>query len=236
MITCYDYSFAKLVDGMADIVLVGDSLGNVILGYDTTRKVEFNDMLRHTGAVARGMKDTFIVADLPFHSYDTPEQAVASAKQLMDLGAHGVKPEGRPEIVKALVHAGIPVMGHVGLLPQSAEKKTVQGKQQDQAEQILQQARDIDEAGAFTLVIECVPESLGTRITKEVSIPTIGIGAGLQCDGQVLVLYDLLGLFNDFKPKFVKHFGNVGEDIQKAVKLYTEEVKQGKFPKEDHSF
>ena len=236
MITCYDYSFAKLMDGLADIILVGDSLGNVVLGFDTTRKVEFNDMLRHTAAVARGLEQTYLVADLSHQTYDTPEQAVETAKKLMEVGAHAVKPEGRPEIVRALVEAGIPVCGHVGLLPQSAEKKVVQGREDEQAEVILQQAKDIDTAGAFIIVIECVPEPLGTRITQEVSAPTIGIGAGPNCDGQVLVLYDLLGMFHDFKPKFVKHFGGVGEEIRKAVKLYTEEVKEGKFPKEEHSF
>jgi len=236
MITCYDYSFAKLVDGLADIVLVGDSMGNVVLGFDTTRKVEFYDMLRHTAAVARGLQETYLVADLPHRTYDTPEQAVESARKLLEAGAHAVKPEGRPHIVKALVDAGIPVCGHVGLLPQSAEKKVVQGREEAAAEAILQEARDIDAAGAFVIVIECVPESLGTRITKEVRAPTIGIGAGPNCDGQVLVLYDLLGMFHDFKPRFVKHFGQVGEEIRKAVKLYTEEVKSGDFPKEEHSF
>jgi len=236
MITCYDYSFAKLVDGLADIVLVGDSLGNVILGYDTTRYVEFNDMLRHTAAVARGLKETFLVADLSFNTYDSPEQAIETAKKLLDVGAHGVKPEGRPEIVRSLVDAGITVMGHVGLLPQSVEKKTVQGREDEQAEFILAQAKEVDQAGAFTMVIECVPETLGTRITEEVGCPTIGIGAGPNCDGQVLVLYDLLGMFHDFKPKFVKHFGTVGEDIKNAVKAYTEDVKSHKFPKEENSF
>ncbi len=236
MITCYDYSFAKLVDGLADIILVGDSLGNVVLGYDTTRKVEFNDMLRHTAAVARGLEETFMVADLPHRTYETPEQAVGSARQLLEAGAEAVKPEGSPDTVKALVDAGMPVMGHVGLLPQSAESTTVRGREEDQAELILAQAKAIDEAGAFSLVIECVPEALGARITREVTCPTIGIGAGPDCDGQVLVLYDLLGLFNDFKPKFVKRFGDVGEDVKKAVALYSDEVKTKKFPTKDHSF
>jgi 3-methyl-2-oxobutanoate hydroxymethyltransferase len=236
MVTCYDYSFAKLLDGLVDIILVGDSLGNVVLGYDTTRKVEFNDMLRHTAAVARGLEQTYLVADLSHQTYDTPEQAIETSKKLIDVGAAAVKPEGSPEIVKALVDNGIPVMGHVGLLPQSVEKKTVQGREETQADAILAQAKVIDQAGAFTLVIECVPEELGTKITREVSCPTIGIGAGPNCDGQVLVLYDILGLFHDFRPKFVKHFGAVGEEVQKAVKQYTEEVKSGKFPTEEHSF
>jgi 3-methyl-2-oxobutanoate hydroxymethyltransferase len=176
------------------------------------------------------------VADLSHQTYDTPEQAVETARRLIEVGAEAVKPEGRPEIVKALVDAGIPVCGHVGLLPQSVKKKTVQGREEQQAEAILQEAREIDRAGAFCIVIECVPEELGTRITKDVSCPTIGIGAGPECDGQVLVLYDILGLFHDFRPKFVKHFGHVGEEVQKAVRSYTEEVKARKFPTKDHCF
>jgi 3-methyl-2-oxobutanoate hydroxymethyltransferase len=194
------------------------------------------DMLRHTEAVARGASRSMIVADLSYKSYNTARQAVANAKRLLKAGAQAVKPEGRPEIVRALCKAKIPVMGHVGLLPQTASKLGVQGRDAGSAENILALAKEIEAAGAFALVIECVPAALAERITKEAKIPTIGIGAGPHCDGQVLVLYDMLGLFGDFTPKFVKRYAQLGPDVRRAVEGYTREVREGKFPAKEHSF
>ena len=197
MLTCYDYSFASLMDGMVDILLVGDSLGNVILGYDTTQKVTMEDMFRHTAAVSRGAKNTLIVGDLPYQSYETKEDAAKNGRLLLKAGAHAVKPENKPEIAAALVREGIPVMGHIGLLPQTAEKYTVQGRDEKAAQQLIKDAKALENAGAFSLVIESVPSALAREITEMVSIPTIGIGAGPSCDGQVVVSYDLLGIFNN---------------------------------------
>jgi 3-methyl-2-oxobutanoate hydroxymethyltransferase len=235
VLTCYDYSFAKAIDGAVDIILVGDSLGNVILGYERTRKVKIEDMRRHVGAVRRGAPSTFIVVDLPFGSYDNKGDAIENAKRLIDAGADAVKPEARPEIVKALVDEGIDVMGHVGLLPQSAEKLSMVGRADEEAERIIEEAKRIEEAGAFSLVIESVPSSLAEKITGAVGIPTIGIGAGNKCDGQVLVIYDILGLFPDFEPKFVRKYMNLKEDVKKAVSDYSKDVKDGSFPGENET-
>lgn len=235
-LTCYDYSFARQLDGAVDIILVGDSLGNVVLGLDSTRGVTLEDMLRHTQAVSRGVSSSLIVSDLPYRSYNTTRQAVANAIKLVSAGAQAVKPEGRPEIVRALCKAGIPIMGHVGLLPQTASKWGVQGKDQKAADDIIALAKDITDAGAFSLVIECVPTGLAKDITQSVDIPTIGIGAGPHCDGQVLVLYDMLGLFGDFTPKFVHRYANLDQAVKSAVGDYTREVRSGSFPSKKHSF
>jgi 3-methyl-2-oxobutanoate hydroxymethyltransferase len=229
VLTCYDYSFAKAIDGKVDIILVGDSLGNVVLGYERTKHVTLADMIRHLGAVRRGVKESLLVCDLPFGSYDTTTDAIKNAKALIDTGADGVKPEGRPEIVRALVDCGIPVMGHVGLLPQTAEKPGIVGKNEEDAQAITTLAKEIAAAGAFCVVIECVPSGLAKEITDSVSVPTIGIGAG-ECDGQVLVLYDLLGLFPDFAPKFARKYMDLQEEISKAVFSYSMDVKKGNFP------
>ena len=236
VLTCYDYSFARALDGKVDLLLVGDSLGNVVLGYPRTQHVTMSDMLRHVGAVARGVVKTAIVGDLPFGSYDTPEQAVANAWQLHQAGADAVKPEGRPEIVAAIVAQGIPVMAHLGLLPQTAEKMGVVGKVTSEAERLLTEAKKMEDAGAFAVVLECVPAALAERVTQAITIPTIGIGAGNACDGQVLVLYDLLGLFGEFQPKFVRRYLNLREQIGNAVAQYSDDVKRGRFPTEQESF
>lgn len=235
-LTCYDYSFAKQLDGLVDVILVGDSLGNVVLGLDSTRGVSLDDMLRHTEAVSRGVSTSLVVSDLSYRSYNTARQAVANAKKLVGAGAQAVKPEGRPEIVRALCKAGIPVMGHVGLLPQTASKWGVQGKDKKTADDIIALAHEIADAGAFSLVIECVPAELAKDITQCIGIPTIGIGAGPHCDGQVLVLYDMLGLFGDFTPKFVQRYADLGQAVKSAVGDYTSEVRSGRFPSKKHSF
>jgi 3-methyl-2-oxobutanoate hydroxymethyltransferase len=236
VITCYDYSFARLLDGAVDIILVGDSLGNVVLGQGGTRSVTLADMARHTEAVARACKRSLLVADLPYGTYTDKKSAVTNAKMLVDKGAGAIKPEGSPEIVAALVASGIPVMGHVGLLPQTAQKMTVQGKNDKEADKITKEALAIERAGAFSLVIECVPRKLAKDLTTRLSIPTIGIGAGPDCDGQVLVLYDMLGLFEDFRPKFVKRYADLGPRIKSAVGRYAKDVKSGSFPSDEHSF
>jgi 3-methyl-2-oxobutanoate hydroxymethyltransferase len=233
VLTCYDYSFAKAVSDDVDILLVGDSLGNVILGYERTRKVEMSDVLRHIEAVRRGAPNTFIVADLPYGSYNNKGDAIENAKKLIEYGADAVKPEGKPEIVKTLVQEGIEVMGHVGLLPQSAEKLGVVREDQNE---IINQAKEIVKAGAFTVVVESVPKKLAKIITDHIDIPTIGIGAGKECDGQVLVLYDMIGLYPDFEPKFVRKYLNLKEEVKKAVKAYSEDVKKGDFPSDEESF
>lgn len=228
VLTCYDYSFATIIDGLVDVLLVGDSMGNVVYGYDSTREVIMYDMVKHIKAVSKGVSKSLIVGDMPFGS-DKEEKAVENAKRLIRAGADAVKVEGKPEIVKLLVSEGIPVMGHVGLLPQTAEKMRVYGKEDNEAKEILQQAKDIAEAGAFSIVLECVPESLAEIITKAVKVPTIGIGAGTSCDGQVLVLYDMLGLFDDV-PGFVKKYVSLSSMVKDAVGRYSKEVKEGGFP------
>lgn len=236
VLTCYDYSFAKAMDGNVDIILVGDSLGNVVLGYDRTKYVTMQDMIRHLQAVRSGTPDTFIVADLPYASYNNEEDAIKSSKKLIKAGADAVKPEGKPEIVKVLADDGVEVMGHLGLLPQSAEKYGVVGKGEEEAKRIIGEAKKIEEAGAFSLVLESIPSKLAEEITNNLKIPTIGIGAGNKCDGQVLVLYDMLGLFPDFEPRFVRKYLNLKEDIRKAVQQYSKDIKEGRFPSENESF
>lgn len=236
VLTCYDYSFAKAMDGNVDIILVGDSLGNVVLGYDRTKYVTMQDMIMHLQAVRSGTPDTFIVADLPYASYNNEEDAIKSSKKLIKAGADAVKPEGKPEIVKVLADDGVEVMGHLGLLPQSAEKYGVVGKDEKEAKRIIGEAKKIEEAGAFSLVLESIPSKLAEEITNNLKIPTIGIGAGNKCDGQVLVLYDMLGLFPDFEPRFVRKYLNLKEDIRKAVQQYSKDIKEGRFPSENESF
>lgn len=229
VLTAYGYNLAKIMDGIVDIILVGDSLGMVVLGYNNTREVTMQDMLRHTQAVARGATKSLIVADMPFKSDETPEQAIKNAQLLIQAGANAVKPEGKPEIVEALTKANIEVMGHVGLLPQTAETYSIKGKEPAEAETILEQAKALEKAGAFAVVIECVPETLAKKITETLKIPTIGIGSGKYCDGQVLVSNDMLGLYES-PPKFVKKYANLNEIIKKAITSYKEDVKKGVFP------
>lgn len=238
MLTCYDFQTARLLDELdLDLILVGDSLGMVVLGYENTKSVSLEEVLHHTRAVARGAKKTFIVGDMPVNTYNTPAQALANARKFLAAGAGAVKVEGlKPEIIKALVEKGIPVMGHLGLLPQTAERYAVQGKTLGEAERIYQEALATDNLGVFALVLECVPEQLAKRITQSVKAPTIGIGAGKYCDGQVLVINDLLGLDESFSPKFIKRYADLGSEIKKAVLQYKKEVLEGSFPASEHSF
>ncbi|RJS79075.1 3-methyl-2-oxobutanoate hydroxymethyltransferase, partial [Candidatus Bathyarchaeota archaeon] len=196
MLTAYDYQMAKILDETGiDLILVGDSLGMVVKGEKDTKNVTMEEMIYHTKAVARGAKKTPIIGDMPIKSCDTVEKALKNARKFLDAGAQGVKVEGnRPNVVKALINAGIPVMGHVGMLPQFSETYRVKGKKPEEAERIFNDALNLDKLGVFSIVIECVPESLGKRITESVKAPTIGIGAGKHCDGQVLVINDLLGM------------------------------------------
>jgi 3-methyl-2-oxobutanoate hydroxymethyltransferase len=236
MLTCYDYSFAKAMDENVDIILVGDTLGNVVLGYERTKNVTVEDMLVHFAAVRKGAPNTFIVADLPFGSYENEHAALLTAKKLISLGADAVKPEGKPEIVRALVNNKINVIGHLGLLPQTAEKFGVVGKEENESKRMISQAKEIEKAGAFSIVLESIPSALAEQITNEISIPTIGIGAGKECDGQVLVSYDMLGLFPDFKPKFVRQYIDLKNEVKNAVLEYSKDVKKGKFPSEKESY
>ncbi len=232
VLTCYDYSFAKALDGKVDIILVGDSLGNVVLGYDKTKHVTMEDMIRHLGAVRRGAPNTFIVCDLPYGSYDNKKDAVLNARKLVKAGVDAVKPEGKPEIVKVLVNNGIEVMGHIGHLPQTANKPKVHREWN----KLLDDAKALEEAGAFTIVLEMVQIDIAKRITDAVTVPTIGIGASKDCDGQVLVIYDLLGLYPDFEPRFVRKYLTLKEDVKQAVKMYSDDVKKGDFPSKKESF
>lgn len=245
MLTAYDYSFAKLIDGAGvNSILVGDSLGMVCLGYEDTLSVTMEDMIHHTAAVSRGAKNALVVSDMPFMSYQTSVyDAVVNAGRLMKEGrAQAVKLEGGFEVteqIKAIVNASIPVVAHIGLTPQSVNAFggfKVQGKSAQAAQKLLNEARAVEEAGAFAVVLECVPEKLAAKISNEISIPTIGIGAGAGCDGQVLVYQDMLGLFDDFTPKFVKRFADGGELIKKAFADYIREVEDGSFPGPEHVF
>lgn len=245
MLTAYDYSTAKLVDEAGiNSILVGDSLGMVMLGYEDTLSVTMEDMIHHTAAVARGAKNALVVGDMPFMSYEVSvEQAVINAGRLMKEGrANAVKLEGGVRVaeqIKAITKAGIPVCAHIGLTPQSVNAFggfKVQGKTAEAAQQMVEDALAVQEAGAFAVVLECVPAKLAAIISEKLDIPTIGIGAGAGCDGQVLVYQDMLALFSDFKPKFVKHFGNIGPQMTAAFKAYDEEVKAGTFPLEEHTF
>lgn len=245
MLTAYDYSMAKLIDeSEINGILVGDSLGMVCLGYEDTLSVTMEDMIHHTKAVARGAKNALVVGDMPFMSYQTSiYDAVCNAGRLIKEGnANAVKLEGGAAVaeqVSAIVKASIPVMGHLGLTPQSVNAFggfKVQGKSEDAARKLIEEAQILEEAGAFAIVLECVPAKLAELITRKVSIPTIGIGAGKGCDGQILVYQDMLGMFSDFKPKFVKQFSDVGHHMREGFKQYIEEVKSGYFPAKEHEF
>ena len=245
MVTAYDYSMARLIDEAGvNSILVGDSLGMVVLGYKDTLSVTMEDMLHHVKATARGCKNALLVADLPFMSYQTSVyDAVVNAGKLIQIGgAEAVKIEGGSNIceqVKAIVNAQIPVMGHIGLTPQSVNVFggfKVQGKGELEAKKLIEDAKALEEAGVFSIVLEGIPYKLAKIITESISVPTIGIGAGKYCDGQVLVYQDMLGMFKDFKPKFVKTFANAGDMMTNAFKKYIEEVENGTFPDEEHSF
>src|SRR5215471_6946331 len=245
MLTAYDATFARLCDEAGiDVLLVGDSLGMVIQGHDTTLPVTLDEMIYHCRAVARGARRAHVVGDMPFMSYQaSPEEAVRAAGRLLkEGGAHAVKLEGGVEIAEAvrrMVAAGIPVMGHVGLLPQSVHAMggfKVQGKTEDGAGRIKNDARALEQSGAYSIVLEGMPAPLAAEITASLEIPTIGIGAGARCDGQVLVIYDLLGMNDAFKPRFVKRYELFAQRIRGACAEYADEVRRGAFPTAEHSF
>ena len=245
MLTAYDYSMAKILDESGvDSLLVGDSLGMVFQGNDSTISVTIDEMVYHAKAVIRGTKRALVVVDMPFMSYHiSPEEAVRNAGRLMkEGGAHAVKLEGGTEFaetIQQIVRAQIPVMGHIGMTPQSVHMFggfKVQGKSLTQAQNILDDAKALEKAGAFAIVLECVPDELTKIITETVSIPIIGIGAGKYCDGQVLVVNDMIGMYSDFVPKFVKQFAHLSSNIEKAVKTYIDEVNSKGFPQKEHTF
>ena len=238
MLTAYDYQMARIQDKAGiDVILVGDSLGMVVLGYRDTKQVTMDDMIRHTQAVARGTESALIVGDMPINSYNNVDDALENSTRLLDAGAHAVKLEGnRTEIIKALISSGIPVMGHLGLLPQTAEVMKVRGKKSEEAERILTDAVELDSLGVFSIVLECIPLKLAKRITEAVDALTIGIGAGIHCDGQVLVVNDMLGMNKEYNPKHSKIYVDLNTIIMNAVLNYVEEVKAGRFPIDKHSF
>lgn len=245
MVTAYDYTMALLLDeGGADVVLVGDSLGMVVQGLPNTLPVTIDDVIYHGRAVGRALRRAHLVGDMPFMSFQlSAETALANAGRLMKEGGfEAVKLEGGAEVadhVRRIVSAGIPVMGHVGLLPQSVHAMggfKVQGKREADADRIIRDARALEDAGCYSLVIEGVPADVAARITEAVAIPTIGIGAGPECDGQVLVCYDFLGMFRGMRPKFVKRYAELGDQIVEATRAYVDEVRSGAFPAPEHSF
>jgi 3-methyl-2-oxobutanoate hydroxymethyltransferase len=245
MMTAYDYPTASLVDQAGiDTILVGDSLGMVVLGYESTVPVTMDQMIHHCKAVSRGTKFSFVIGDMPFLSYQVSlDKAVENAGRFVkEAGCESVKLEGGSEMApatKAIVDAGIPVCAHIGLTPQTATKLSgfkVQGKDAGSAMELIKSAKDLEAAGAFMIVMECIPDLLAARITDEINIPTIGIGAGKECDGQVLVYHDLVGLFERFTPKFVKQYVNLAPRIKEALLQYKEEVESGVFPGPEHTF
>lgn len=245
LITAYDYPFAMVADEAGiDAILVGDSLGMVVQGLDNTLPVTMDEMIYHTKMVSRAARNAMVIGDMPFMSYQTGvEDAVRNAGRfLKEAGAAAIKIEGGAEVqahIKAMTRADIPVMAHIGLTPQAIHRMggyKVQGRSEDAAKKLLEEAHAVEDAGAFALLIEAIPMDLARKITEGISIPTIGIGAGPHCDGQVLVLHDVLGLFERFIPKFVKRYANLKEGALKAIRTYKEEVEKGLFPGDDHSF
>ena len=245
MLTAYDYSTAKLVDSAGiNSILVGDSLGMVMLGYDDTLSVTMEDMIHHTKAVSRGAKNALVIADMPFMSYQTSvyDAVVNAGRLIKEGGAQAVKLEGGADVceqIEAIVKCQIPVCAHLGLTPQSINALggyKVQGKTENDAQKRIDDAKAVQAAGASMLVLECVPAKLAKKITEMLDIPTIGIGAGNECDGQVLVFQDMLGMFTDYVPKFVKQFANVGEVMKQAFRDYMDDIQTGAFPAEEHSY
>ncbi len=245
MLTAYDYPTALLEDRAGiDIILVGDSVGMTVLGYENTLPVTMDEMIHHTKAVSRGTKYALIIGDMPFMSFNTSErEAIINAGRFMkEGGADGVKLEGGAsvkEIARAIVKAGIPVMGHIGLTPQTISMLggfKVQGKDAQAAQKIIEDALSLEEAGVFSVILEAIPAPIARMITERLKIPTIGIGAGIYCDGQVLVVHDLLGLFDRFTPKFAKRYVNLSELMLRAFQSYIEDVRKGDFPTDQHSF
>ncbi len=245
MLTAYDCLMASQLDECGiDLILVGDSVGNVLLGYENTIPVTMEEMIHHCRAVRRGAKRAMVIGDMPFMSYQASiEEAVRNAGRfLKESGVEAVKLEGGKEVyetIKKIVETGIPVMGHLGLTPQSVYKLGgygVRGGDDAEASKMLGDARGLEEAGVFSIVLEKIPAKLAKKITKQIGIPTIGIGAGVECDGQVLVTHDMLGLFEKFKPKFSKRYSEIGKEMKKCYRKYIEEVKSKKFPAEEHSY
>jgi 3-methyl-2-oxobutanoate hydroxymethyltransferase len=244
MLTAYDYPIASFLDEAGiDIVLVGDSLANVVLGLESTTEIGMKEMLHHTRAVVRAVKNALVIGDMPFDSYQlNPRVAVDNARQFIEQGCRAVKLEwfeDCPKVASAIVKAGIAVMGHVGLTPQTAQVQgsmKVQGRDAVSAKVIINNARAMQDAGVFSVVLECIPQEVAQIITSQLKIPTIGIGAGPHCDGQVLVIHDLLGLFSRYHPKFTKKYADLGPQIIQAVKQYKKEVTSGQFPDDAHSF
>lgn len=245
MLTAYDFPLATLVDRAGiEIILVGDSVANVVLGLKTTPEVGMTEMIHHSKAVTRAVKRALVVGDMPFESYQiNPEESVKNAKRfIQEAKCDAVKLEWFDrclEVTEQIIKAGIPVMGHIGLTPQTADKIggfKVQGKDADTAKRLIEQAKALEKLGCFSIVLECIPDKIAEMITKELKIPSIGIGAGINCDGQVLVTHDMLGLFERFTPKFVKKYINLGPEIQKAVEEFKREVKDKSFPTKEHSF
>jgi 3-methyl-2-oxobutanoate hydroxymethyltransferase len=233
-LTAYDYPTARLLDESGiDIILVGDSLGMVVLGYEDTTRVTLKEMLHHTRAVARGVKQALVIADMPIHTYDTPEQALHTGRQFVDAGAQAVKLEGgvsRVTQIEAITQAGIPFMAHIGMLPQSVREEggyKVKGRTQSEAEALIADARAAEKAGAFSVVLEIVVPEIARQITSAISIPTIGIGSGEHCDGQILVTHDLIGLFPWFTPKFVSPEARVADEIRRAARAFIERTRAG---------
>ena len=245
MLTAYDCPMAKQIDSSGiDAILVGDSVGMVLLGYDSTVYVTMEEMLHHIKAVKRGTERAFLIGDMPFMSYQiNDEDAVRNAGRFIkEGGCNAVKIEGGVEVlsrIKAIIASGIPVLGHIGLTPQNINKLggyRVQGKDPDSARKILKDAEILFEAGCFALILECVPSVLADKITKKINIPTIGIGAGKGCDGQVLVTHDIIGYFDKFTPRFVKKYADIGKIVQDSIKNFKEDVISGRFPGDEHSF
>ena len=241
MLTAYDYPSGKVADAAgADIILFGDSLDMIVLGYPDTLSVTVDDMLHHTRAVVRGSKTSLIVGDMPYLSYHVSvEESVRNAGRFIQAGAHAVKIEGgrpsRIRIVESILDAEIPVMGHVGLTPQSVNAMggfKLQGKNADDARRLIDEAVALERAGCFAVVLECVPAELAAIITEQITVPTIGIGAGPSCDGQVLVFHDVLGIYDGHTPKFVRQYAHIAEDMQKALEHYLADVREGRFPDE----
>lgn len=243
-LTAYDFITARILDEVGiDIILVGDSAANVVAGEKTTLPITMEEMIYHTRVVSRAVKNSLVIADMPFLSYQVSVQtATYNAGRFLKVGACGVKLEGGAPVVdtvKRLVDLGIPVMGHLGLTPQSVHKYggyKIQGKGEHAAARMIEDARSLEAAGCFSIVLEKIPRELAKKISETISIPTIGIGAGPDCDGQVLVLHDILGLYEDFTPKFVKKYADLAGQVRRVVGQYREEVKRGKFPDKEHSF
>lgn len=243
-LTAYDYPFAKILDESgADIILVGDSLGMVVLGYESTVPVTMREMLHHARAVAKAVKHALLVGDMPFGSYDTPERALRNAARfLQHAGCDAVKLEGGFRVqkqIEALVRAGIPVMGHLGMTPQTASAQggyKVQGRDPERAREIQEEAKLLDGLGVFSMVLECVPKILAAQITRDVACPTIGIGAGAGTDGQILVLHDMLGFSGTVRPRFVRHYADLDSQVRQAVKAFRKDVQTGKYPSLKESF